>query len=165
MKLLSTTLLALIISCYAYGQEVGYVKMKSLKKPIVQANINGKKGFFLVDTGSDISIINTTDLKKYKLEVTKTYGDQRRAIGFNGEKESVLKIKNAEVVFGDRYDHTEFYSLNISELIKTIEAKTNIKINGIMGTDLLTKYNCVIDYNQRQIVLVDSRTKRKFAIR
>ncbi len=137
--------------------------MKSHKKPIIQADINGKKGYFLVDTGSEISVINSSDLKKYKLEANKTYGDHKRAIGFNGETTAVMKIKNADVIFGEQYDHDDFYSLNISELVRSIEAKTNIKISGIMGTDLLTKYNCVIDYNQRHIILVDSRTKRKFA--
>lgn len=137
--------------------------MKSHKKPIIQAEINGKKGYFLVDTGSEISVINSSDLKKYKLEVNKIYGDHKRAIGFNGETTAVMKIKNADVIFGEQYDHADFYSLNISVLVRSIEAKTNIKISGIMGTDLLTKYNCVIDYNQRHIILVDSRTKRKFA--
>ena len=165
MKALSTTLLLLLFAGSLFSQEVSYIKMKSLKKPIIQAEINGKKGYFLIDTGSEISIINTSDLNRYKLQVAKTYGDHRRAIGFNGQTTAVMKIKNADVVFGDQYDHEEFFSLNISELVRSIEAKTGIKVAGIMGTDLLTKYNCIIDYNQRHIVLVDNRSKRKFAAR
>ncbi|MEO9484302.1 MAG: aspartyl protease family protein [Ekhidna sp.] len=165
MKALGTTIALFLISISLFSQEVEYIKMKSIKKPIVQADINGKKGYFLVDTGSDISIINTSDLKRYKLEEAKAYGDHRRAIGFNGGKTAVMKVKNARVIFGQKYDHSEFYSLNISEIIRTIEAKTNIKISGIMGSDLLAKYNCIIDYNQRHIILVDSRTKRKLAAR
>ncbi len=165
MKALTTTLLLVFFSITLFGQEVGYVKMKSYKKPIIQAEINGKKGYFLIDTGSDISVINSSDLKKYNLEASKIYGDHRRAIGFNGETTAVMKVKNADVVFGEQYEHKEFYCLNMVDLVKTVEAKTNLKISGILGADLLTKYNCVIDYNQRQLILVDSRTKRKFAYR
>lgn len=165
MKALSTTLLLIFFSTNILAQEVGYIKMKSHKKPIIQAEINGKKGYFLVDTGSDISVINSSDLKRFKLDAFKTYGNHKRAIGFDGTTKSIMKIKNAEVVFGEHYDHSQFYSLDIDNLASTIEAKTNIKIHGIMGTDLLTKYNCVIDYNQRQIVMVDNRTKRKLAAR
>ena len=165
MKALSTTLLLVFMSLSLLSQEVGYIKMKSYKKPIVQADVNGKKGYFLVDTGAEISVINTADLQRFKLEAAKIYGDHKRAIGFNGETTSVMRIKNAEVTFGELYDHKDFYSLDLANLILSIEAKTGIRIHGIIGTDVLTKYNCVIDYNQRQIVLVTNKTKRKFAAR
>ncbi|MEO9869422.1 retropepsin-like aspartic protease [Ekhidna sp.] len=164
MKVMITSLL-LILSFSILGQEVGYVKMQSYKKPIVKAEINGKKGYFLIDTGSDISIINYAHLKKYKLEASKVYGDHKRAMSFNGEKTAAMRVRNVEVVLGDRFDHKLFYSLNLTEVIRSIEAKTNIKINGIIGTDLLAKYNCMIDYSQRRIILVDSRSKHKFATR
>lgn len=165
MKTPIAILTLLLFSIATFSQQVEYVKMKSNKKPIIQAEINGKKGYFLVDTGSDISVINSSDLKRYKLEAYKTYGNHRRAIGFNGEKTAVMRVKNVEVIFGERFDHNEFYSLDLSEVIKTIEAKTYMRIQGIIGSDLLTKYNCIIDYNQRHIILVDSRTKVKIAIR
>ena len=95
----------------------------------------------------------------------KIYGDSQRAIGFGGNTATAMKVKNAEVVLGDQFDHQTFYSLDLDAISKGIEAKTSYKISGIIGTDLLKKYNCVIDYNQRQLVLVDSRVKVKIAAR
>ena len=141
------------------AQEVGYIKMKSFKKPIVQGEINGKKGYFLVDTGADISVINSTELKRYGLTEKKTYGN-RRAMGFNGAEESVMKVHNIDVMFDDQFDHNTFYSLNLETIVRSINAKTNLKISGILGSDWLMKYNCIIDYNQRRIILVDSHSKK-----
>lgn len=139
--------------------------MRSSKKPIVRAEINGKKGYFLVDTGSDISIINTNDLEKYKLEAYASTTDGRRAMGFNGETSVVKKVKNITVVLGEKLEYGKFYSLNLDRIIKGIEAKTTYKISGIIGTDLLMKYNCIIDYNQGNLTFVDSRVKVKIASR
>ncbi len=160
-----TTFTILLLPLLSIAQEVGYVKMRSFKKPIVQAEINGKKGYFLIDTGADISIINASDLKRYKLEVAKIYGDHKRAMSVNGDKTIVMKIKNAEVQFDNQFNHKDFYSLNIESVIRTIEAKTNLTISGILGSDWLMKYNCVIDYNQRHIILVESRSKKHIAVR
>lgn len=162
MKALIT--LILVHSVFtSFSQEAIQVKMKSAKKPIIQAEINGKKGYFLIDTGSDISIINATELKRYQLEANKMYGDHKRAVGFNGQKAAVMKIKNADVIIGERLKHTSFYSFNITEVVKTIEAKTHIKVMGILGADVLMKYNCIIDYNQRNVVLIDSRSNKRLA--
>ena len=163
MKTLSTTLLILLLSTVCLAQEVGYIKMRSYKKPIVQAEINGKKGYFLVDTGADISIINSTDLKKYKLIQSKTYGSNKRAIGFNGDQETVMRVKNVDVQFNNQFNHKTFYSMNIGLIVRTIEAKTGLKISGILGSDWLMKYHCIIDYNQRRIVLVNGRSKKLVA--
>ncbi len=165
MKILSTTLLILFLSTVCIAQQVGYVKMRSFKKPIVQAEINGKKGYFLVDTGADISIINSADLKKYKLIQSKIYGNQKRAIGFNGDLETVMKVKNVEVEFENQFNHKTFYSMDIGLIVRTIEAKTGLKISGILGSDWLMKYNCIIDYNQRRVILVDGRSTKFVAVK
>lgn len=154
----------LMLACFTLmGQEVAHIKMRSLSKPIIQAEINGKKGYFLVDTGSDISIINSSMLKRYDLEEIKAYGDHRRAVGFNGAHTNAMKVKNADVLIGEQFDHNDFYSLNLDRVARGIEAKTNLKIVGIIGADLLLKYNCIIDYNQRHVTMVDSRSNKRLA--
>lgn len=162
MKALLITL-GLIISMALNSQVVEHIKMKSSKKPIVLATVNGQKGYFLVDTGSDISIINSQVLEKYNLEEIKVHGDHKRAIGFNGTQTNVMKIKNVNMLIGDNFDHNQFYSFNLTCIVKSIEAKTNLRITGIIGTDLLMKYNCVIDYSQRHLTLVDGRRSSRLA--
>ncbi|MEM7299114.1 MAG: retropepsin-like aspartic protease [Bacteroidota bacterium] len=162
MKRLLATLM--MLSCLTMlGQEVAHIKMKSMSKPIIQAEINGKKGYFLVDTGADISVINSSLLKKYDLEERKIYGNSRTAVGFNGGRANVMKVKNANVLIGQFFDHKDFYSINLDGVSKSIQAKTNLTIVGIIGADLLMKYNCIIDYNQRHITMVSSRASKRLA--
>lgn len=137
--------------------------MRSVGKPIIQAEINGKKGFFLIDTGADVSVINTSLLKRFDLEEVEIYRDSKRVIAFNGVKSQVMKIKGAKMLIGKQLDHYKFYSLDLDELTQSIEAKTGLKISGIIGADLLLKYNCIIDYNQRHVTMVNSRASKRLA--
>ena len=160
------TILTIAISLHMYGQEQVHIKMRSFRsKPIIQAELNGKKGYFLVDTGSDISIINTGEIKRYKLEERKIYTEGRRVIGFNGATAHVMRVLNANMILGNELDYNKFYSINIEGVARSIEAKTNIRIIGIVGADILLKYNCIIDYNQRELILVDGRVKKKMTAR
>lgn len=164
MKTLLSTV-TLLTFLLIEAQEIVHIKMRSISKPIIQAEINGKKGYFLVDTGADISVINSSELERYQLDAVKTYGSHKRAIAYNGNQSNALKVNNANVVIGDQLDHSDFYSLNLDEIAKTIEAKTHLKIVGIIGADLLLKYHCVIDYNQRNVSFVDSKSSKRIVSR
>lgn len=159
----SLLLSLLLCSLFTFGQDVEHIKMVSYNKPIVKVELNGKKAYFLLDTGSDISIINSKDLKKYDLEEMKVYTEGARAISFNGNISSVMKVKSALVSLADNFDHTSFFSMDLSSLSDVIESKTSVRISGILGADLLLKYHCIIDYSQRQITMVNGRTKRRVA--
>ena len=42
---------------------------------------------------------------------------------------------------------------NMKNVVDIIREKENIKIDGILGSDILTKYNSKIDYKNKQIIL------------
>ena len=164
MKVLISTLL--VITAFSLsGQRT--VKMNSLKihnlsKLIVKASVNGKNGFFLIDTGSSISLINSSQLKRYKLEENPF--DHRKAIGVNGSRVLIRKVSNSNVVLGESFSHDNFYSMDLSRISASILAETGIKIVGIIGADLLIKYNGVIDYNQRYLTLAEMNASSTTAI-
>ena len=156
----------MILACFiSAGQQVVNIKMKSSSKPIILTEINGKKAYFLVDTGSDISVINSSLLKKYDLEEEKIYNNSRRAIGFDGGQSQVMKVKNANVIISEFFTHESFYSMDLDKIATSIEAKTNIRIAGILGADVLLKYNCTIDYNQRQLTMIHHKSNKKLALK
>ncbi|MFK7954423.1 MAG: aspartyl protease family protein [Ekhidna sp.] len=157
------TLPLLFISLITISQDVEHIRMVAIDKPIVKVDINGKKAFFLVDTGADISVINSGSIEKYDLEESKIYSNSARAISFNGNTSSVMRVKNAQLTLAENFDHQDFFSMDLSRLIEVIKAKTTIRITGILGADLLLKYHCIIDYNQRQITMVNGRSKRRLA--
>lgn len=145
------------------AQTVEKIRIQGVDKTIIKGDLNGKKAFFLVDTGSDLSIINSAHLDRFKLKEQEIYGGSREAIGFNGETAAVKKVANANLLIGETLNHSSFYSLDLSKLCKSIEAKTHVTISGIIGADLLKKYNCVIDYQLRQITFLNMRNKKRVA--
>jgi hypothetical protein len=160
----TVNLLTLLFFFQLGAQQVEHVRIKSLRnKPIIQAEINGKKGYFLVDTGSDISIINSSQLKRYKLEAHPVYGNSNKAVGMSGQTICPKKVRNINVVFAEDFNHRNFLTLNIDGVVKSIEAKTSYRIDGIIGADVLLKYHCIIDYNQRLITMVSAVSRKHIA--
>ena len=157
MKALLTIPL-LYAALFAHAQ-IEVLKMKAGNgKIIVKAELNGKKDFFLIDTGSDVSIINNNELKKHDLEAKKIYrGGQ--AVGFDGSKQQLERVANASLIIGESLYYDEFYSMDISTLVDRIEEKTGIEVTGILGADVLKSFNCMIDYQNREIAFSSNKSR------
>ena len=120
---------------------------QEIKPPIIQFEVSGEKRYFMVDSGSDISILNTIEAKTlhddYKI------GNVKCDIStVNGSMEQVsmfyyLKILNIK---------QRFYTRDLS-YINNIYYDENIKLFGILGADWLQNRKAVIDYNKRIIIL------------
>ena len=120
---------------------------QEIKPPIIQFEVSGEKRYFMVDSGSDISILNTIESKTlhddYKI------GNVKCDIStVNGSMEQVsmfyyLKILNIK---------QRFYTRDLS-YINNIYDDENIKLFGILGADWLQNRKAVIDYNKRIIIL------------
>ncbi len=160
MKAISI-ILVLFLCTWAYGQKVSHIKMQSTTKPIIKTEINGKTAYFLIDTGSSMTIINSSKLEKYDLETLK-FTSRRKAVGFNGNREWMLKVTNAEMRLDGQFSYDDFYSMNLDLIAQSILKETNIKITGIIGTDLLRKHHCIINYNQRRLTIADRKSFKKF---
>lgn len=163
MKLLLTTL-AIVIYLNVFAQNVIHLEMKSLKyKPIIEATINGAKAYFIVDTGSDISILDKSILKAFNVQEIRLSNQNKKAMGFNGAVVDIARVKNAQVNLGDCFVHNTFYTLNLKSLVDSIERKTDVNISGILGADLLIKYNCIIDYDQKKLTFSCNPPQYRFA--
>jgi predicted aspartyl protease len=125
--------------------------------PVVEVLVNGKKKYFIVDTGVSISAVSS--------EVAKECGIMQgnSAIGMrdvnNVLKKSAaspayireLKINNLNIL-----NHPIFVSDNLKLKILGI---TVYKIDGIIGWSLLQKLKVRIDYQNKNILL--SRSEKK----
>ncbi|MFY0624659.1 MAG: retropepsin-like domain-containing protein [Reichenbachiella sp.] len=159
----------LIIVCtFAFqikAQLIEHIPIKNLSsKPIIQVTVNGKKCNFLVDTGADISIFNTSRLKKFHLEASKIYG-KHLAIGAHGHTTEVVKVSNVKISLTENIHLSEIYGMNIDKVSMSIHEKTSIRVDGILGSDMLIKYRGIIDYHSRQITLIDNKWKKELAMK
>jgi hypothetical protein len=146
-------LLLLVETLAAYTQEHRVVKIKSLQsKPIVEVTLNGKKAYFIIDTGADISVINAAVAEKYGFETVKDYSGYT-AKGISNHDEKFMKVKNALVLLDSVQMRTEFFAFDMEHLAKSIEERTTYRVVGIIGADLLVRYGFVIDYGTRMLRL------------
>jgi hypothetical protein len=119
---------------------------KEFKIPVVKFNINGITACFIVDTGSNGSIL---DYKWYKenseLFIFKkdTYIDY---VGISG-------VSTIRTVYVDGFVNginVNFTTSDLSEIIKTLK-NHNLNVVGILGSIYLEKNNYIIDYNTKSI--------------
>jgi len=147
------TLLLLAETLAAFSQEQHIVKIKSLQsKPIVEVTLNGMKAYFIIDTGADISVINSAMAEKYGFETVKDYSGYT-AKGITNHDEKFMKVRNALVLLDSIQMRTEFFAFDMEHLAKSIEERTTYRVVGIIGADLLMRYGFVIDYGTRMIRL------------
>lgn len=122
-------------------------------KPIVRGSLNGKEAFFLLDTGSDLSILHTRMARTYGFAISsKVY---RRPIhGIQGETNFVKPIRHANLTLGGHALETSFKGMDIGPLVASIRRKTTFQIAGIIGVDVLMRYGFAIDFQQRQVTFL-----------
>ena len=120
---------------------------EDVKTPIVEFEISGHKRLVMIDSGSDISIIDSE--KADKLSSDYNCGNISCAIStVNGQKEEksmfyVVKIINIK---------QRFYTRDLS-YINSIYEDSGFSIFCILGADWLLNRKAVIDYNRRVLIL------------
>ena len=120
---------------------------QEIKTPIIKINVSGEQMCFMIDSGSDISILDVEQVKKlpedYKIGIIKcnistVNGDMEQKSMFYALK--ILNIKQ------------RFYTRDLS-CINSLYEYDNIKLFGILGADWLQNRKAIIDYNKRTITL------------
>lgn len=111
--------------------------------PIVSFEQNGKSFNFIIDSGADASLINTSSLTN--LEYTKLEGN-RYVYGIDGTpvQISYVGIK----LFSQNHKFVEAFQVFDAPGLHNIEQAHNIEIAGILGSAFLRRYEFLIDYKQ-----------------
>lgn len=118
---------------------------------IVKVMLNGEERDFLFDSGSQSTIINS----KYVGETTSA--DEQRATtisnsrGVHDETLTGMNIEKASIDFyGIRIEEKEMLTLDISHL-----EGGGRQIYGLIGYELIQKYDVLYDYNKKVITLIN----------
>jgi len=112
-------------------------------RPLIDVEINGSKTAMLIDTGSSINIICTSKLSKFGVsdKAIKNYAKTISGVI------AVYTIKNVNVNVKNRNAST-FYSVDIEQSCKSMEAETGIEVVGILGTPAIKELGMVIDLSR-----------------
>ena len=153
MRHLSIISILFFIICTGFkGEENYYLPFIGQHRlPIIQGEINGEQVYFLVDTGLDITLLNSRDNRKYGFKIKRMSDHTKRLTGFGGRSVEVKAVHLAQLELGPLLIENGLFACDISPIINSLQQKTGIKISGIIGSQLMKDYGFEIDYQNEWV--------------
>lgn len=111
---------------------------------VVDAQIGELKGKFLLDTGAEKMLLN---LRYFEPNTLKR---DRAWVGVMGIETSIFQKEIERLYLAQTFfpDH-QIHFLDLSH----IEKKRKIKLLGVIGYDILSKFEFLIDFNKKEVIL------------
>ena len=110
--------------------------------PVATFNCNRKKLNFLLDTGSNLSYINSPVLPLLDHEIIDR---ESSVVGFEGNEVSTGSCK-ITVTYKRKKFEEEFSMADLDAAFKVIKQESGVQLHGILGSRFFEKYKYVIDF-------------------
>lgn len=115
--------------------------------------INGLDANVIIDTGASRSVFDETRIKEFIAKDTLETQDRLSSgLGTNtmtSKKVLLKKLQLGDLVISD-YDATILDLMHVNQSYDKLELAP---IDGIIGGDILTGYNAIIDYKKKELIL------------
>jgi hypothetical protein len=119
------------------------------KIPVIECVLNGKRAFFIVDSGASVSVLDLAQDDFYKFYSVPL--DEEGA-GYGGPAR-FYSVQGVRVMVGSRLLKVQFRSQNLSSIVDLIKQHEGVRIAGILGSDVWKDLDAVIDYKKQLIVI------------
>jgi hypothetical protein len=148
--------LYLILPSAGIAQTVVELDMMSQDdKPLVSARINGQNAYFLVDTGSDISLLFAEFQDSFGFHTNEGAPAGLRSItGVQGRSVALQRTYNARVEAEGCFFPIRFPALEGGRYLEVVKENSELRIVGIIGVDLMKQLKVQIDYSRNKVALV-----------
>ncbi|TPN86804.1 retropepsin-like aspartic protease [Aquimarina algicola] len=126
----------------------GYIKVPMTKEISghlqLKGSINGVKGIFILDTGAGATVIERTQKEKFKMKAINT---DNVATGAGGSGIAMQDSKNNELILSSlKMENKSLTLMDLGYVNNAFETLGIKKIDGVIGADVLTKGDAIIDY-------------------
>lgn len=119
--------------------------------PVIKAILNEKNAWFIVDTGASITLLNATAAQHFGFSMHNSHGELMELTGFSDNlmlsKTSFCRIEIGHLKIGQ----SMYRSHEMNALFTTIEKQENIRIAGVLGSDILARYRMNVNYETRTL--------------
>ena len=157
--ILTLTFLYLFFGNVSFGQPNVYHQANYKHKPIVEMTINNTKTWVLLDTGSDITILDIKSKKKLGFSTLANAG--RTVPGLGSSNNRLYRAKNVTLKFGDTPLYGPMYAFDLTNVAESIETRTGKRITAIIGTSLMQSYGFVIDICNNSVVMYNQKNNQR----
>jgi len=110
--------------------------------PMIKCELNGKVGYFLIDTGANISIIDEGVTNKYNVTI---YSFLDLTVDGIGGENPLYQTNNTKLTYKGQVMRVNFKSTDLSNLTN------HLGFVGIIGSDFLIQNKIIIDYKNKVI--------------
>lgn len=125
------------------------IRSESERRLIVEGQVNGKKAYFLIDTGASVGIVDYDRRKEYGLVVGRRYNGT--IIGAGGEMRNVRHCDTFAYI-RDRVI-PQFLLADITGIVDSVMRETGIGILGIISLPQMKMAGISLDCNDNLIIL------------
>lgn len=112
--------------------------------PIVTFYQGDKKLNFLLDTGANLSVINSKVINNIDVTISEVISS---TMGIEGNK--INNITNVDIVF--TYKNKEFLDtfqvIDMEEVFNQIKRECGVTIHGIIGNKFMQRYKYILDFD------------------
>ena len=121
---------------------------------LIQATINGRKGEFVLDTGANMTVIDRSHLRAFGLSATSGEIGGAVGVGAAGRASRIpvdsfsigpVKVRQKRVVSSD-----------LGQLLTVLSRVSGIRVNGIIGQDVLGEHRAMIDVAKPMLYLIEA---------
>lgn len=124
-------------SCISFRESMDLVEL-----PVVTFHNKNKKLNFLLDTGSNISYINSSIL--HLLDHKKT-GKEMQTIGIEGNTIDT-EFCTMVVTYKEQTFEEDFSAADLDAAFSVVKQESGVQIHGILGSKFFEKYKYVLDF-------------------
>lgn len=121
--------------------------------PIIAGTLNGKKAYFMLDTGASISVLDTNQAKDYMFSIIGDSGVEITGIGSNRSESK--EIGKSLIKVGEKTLTEEFIGKDLRDVVRAVSSGSGYNIVGIIGTNNIWRNNWVLDFKRGKIVTYD----------
>jgi hypothetical protein len=142
--------LLVLVGCFPVDQIESVNIDTTCNLCIVEGEINGKKAYFLMDTGSGLTTFDINQAKHFGF--TSTPCD----LSVSGFNNNVAPIQQAIGITSIRINQVDvtgdvIYTTNMSNLVKHVQQCSNKRISGIIGVPIIKRHRLVIDLTNNKL--------------
>ncbi len=120
-------------------------------KPIIAGTINGNTVYFLIDTGSDVTIINSSERKRLHFQCYRPFNKEMKATGLGNHQGTLMGTKGIEIKLSGRDINIPVFSYKLDNVVQSISELSGVEIAGIIGSDILSVYQFTIDFGSKTV--------------
>jgi len=113
--------------------------------------LNGIECSFLIDSGSELSILDESQASVFNFNIVPGDEDKSTNTDWSGQAVRLDYASSAVVKMGGITLKNFFRSADLDNLLATVSRRTGKNVVGIIGADVLSRYGLVIDYKNSSI--------------